>query len=305
MTNLTDRLRFSVPLTQDAHQIAGRFSREQDKPEKAQQVYLNTLAVYAVNFYFNCMEVETELEASDSWNPALRSLMDVSDLMIKNWGRLECRPVLPNAQFCHVPPESRQDRVGYVVVEINQAMNQAKLLGFAQTAPAGVLDISQLDSLEPLINQLPEEEQIESDGVILMDWLKECFEVGWQGVQELVSPQLRPVFRATEVKQQERAKLIDLGLELAGHGVVLIITVREVEPQTVSVRAQVYPTGEAITLPPNLKLSVLTETGAVFKAVTARSDDEFIQYQFKAQQGDCFKIQVALGDVSLTEKFKV
>ncbi len=124
-------------------------------------------------------------------------------------------------------------------------------------------------------------------------------------VQELVSPQLRPVFRKTDVQQQERAKLIDLGLELAGHAVVLIITVLEVNEQTASIRAQVYPTGEVLTLPPNLKLSVLTETGEVFKEVTARSDDEFIQYQFEAQRGDYFGIQVALGEVSLKEKFRV
>lgn len=301
MTNLTERLGFSVPLTKEAYQVAEKFSREQHEPDKAQQIHLNTLAVYAVDFYFRCMEVETDLENSDSWNPALRSLMNVSDLIIKNWGRLECRPVLPNAQVCHVPPEGLQDRVGYVVVEINQEINQAKLLGFTKTAPAGVLEISQLDSLEQLVNQLPTESEV----VNLLDWFREVFEVGWQSVRELISHQLRPAFRDSEIKQQERAKLIDLGLELAGHAVVLIITVREIDEETVSVRAQLYPTGEAMTLPPNLKLSVLTETGEVFKEVTARSDDEFIQYQFEVQREDDFGIQVALGNTSITEKFRV
>lgn len=276
-----------------------------DELDKTHQVYLNTLAVYAVNFYCQCMDVETNLEDSDSWNSALRSLMDVSDLIVKDWGRLECRPVLPGDRICHVPPESRQDRVGYVVVEINREINQAKLLGFAKTAPGGVLEISQLGSLEQLIAQLPEGEQTESDVVNLLDWFRETFEVGWQSVRELVSPQLRPAFRKTEVKQQERAKLIDLGLELAGRSVVLIITVQEIDEQAVSMRSQLYPTGEAMTLPPNLKLSVLTETGEIFKEVTARSDDEFIQYQFEAQRGDDFGIQVALGEVSLTERFRV
>ncbi|NEP01006.1 MAG: DUF1822 family protein [Symploca sp. SIO2E9] len=300
MTNLTEGLKFSVPLTKEAYQVAEKFSREQHEPDKAEQIYLNTLAVYAVNFYLQCMEVESDLTGSDSWNLALRSLMDVSDLVVKGWGKLECRPVLPNAQICHVPPESRQERVGYVVVEINQSINQAKLLGFAKTAPEGVLEISQLDSLEQLINQLPE-----PDVVNLLDWFKETVDEGWQSVRELVSPQLRPAFRNTNVKQQERAKLIDLGLELAGDAVVLIITLQEIDQETVSVRAQVYPTGEAMTLPPNLKLSVLTETGEVFKNVTARSDDEFIQYQFEAQRGDDFGIQVSLGEASLTERFRV
>jgi len=305
MNNLTERLTFTVPITKNACQVAEKFSREQHEPDKAQQIYLNTLAVGAVNYYLQCMEVETNLEASNSWNPALRSLMDVADLLVKDWGRLECRPVLPGERICQVPPEDLQDRVGYVVVEINQETNRATLLGFAKTALGGLLEISQLSSLEQLINQLPEPEVTESDVVNLLDWFKETFAAGWQAVQELVSPQLRPVFRKTDVKQQERAKFIDLGLELAGNAVVLIITVLEVNEQTASIQAQVYPTGEVLTLPPNLKLSVLAETGEVFKEVTARSDDEFIQYQFEAQRGDLFGIQVALGEVSLKEKFRV
>ncbi|NEO23744.1 MULTISPECIES: DUF1822 family protein [unclassified Moorena] len=306
MNNLTEKLAFSVPITRDWYQLAETFSQEQHEPDKAQDVYLNTLAVYAVNFYLQqCLEVETDLAASDSSNPALRSLMNVSDLMVKGWGKLECRPVLAGDQVCHIPPESRQDRVGYVVVEINQPSNQAKLLGFAKTALGGSLEISKIDSLEQLINQLPEPE---SDVVNLREWLKGNFQVGWQSVSDLLPPQqLRPAFRNTEY-QQERAKpidLFDLGLELAGNPVVLIITVGKIDKETASVRAQVYPKGEALTLPPNLKLSVLTATGDVFTEVTARSNDEFIQYQFNAQQGDDFGIKVSLGEASVTERFQV
>ncbi|NEQ86859.1 MAG: DUF1822 family protein, partial [Moorea sp. SIO2I5] len=197
-----------------------------------------------------------------------------------------------------------QDRVGYVVVEINQASNQAKLLGFAKTALGGSLEISKIQSLEQLINQLPE---LESNVVNLREWLKGNFKVDWQSVSNLLSPQLRPAFRNTEY-QQQRAKpidLFDLGLELAGNPVVLIITVGKIDKETASVRAQVYPNGEALTLPPNLKLSVLTATGDIFTEVTARSDDEFIQYQFNAQQGDDFGIKVSLGEASIIERFQV
>ncbi|NEP54076.1 MAG: DUF1822 family protein, partial [Moorea sp. SIO3C2] len=287
MNNLTDKLAFSVPITRDWYQLAETFSQEQHEPDKAQDVYLNTLAVYAVNFYLQCLEVETDLPGSDSSNPALRSLMNVSDLIVKDWGKLECRPVLPGDLVCHIPPESRQDRVGYVVVEINQPSNQAKLLGFAKTAVEGSLEISKIQSLEQLIKQLPEPlPELESNVVNLREWFKGNFEVGWQSLSDLLSPQqLRPAFRNTE-DQQERAKLIDLfdlGLELAGNPVVLIITIRKIDKETASVRAQIYPKGEALTLPPNLKLSVLTATGDIFTEVTARSNDEFIQYQFDAQ----------------------
>ncbi|NER48331.1 MAG: DUF1822 family protein [Symploca sp. SIO1A3] len=305
MSILTEHLTLTVPITKNAYQLADQFKREQQEPDKAQQVYLNTLAVSAVDYYLQCIEVQTNLAASYSWNPAVRSLLDIADLLVTDWGRLECRPILPGESLCQVPPEDLEDRVGYVVVEINQETNRAKLLGFAPTALGGVLEINQLASLEQLINQLPEAEVVESEVVNLRDWWQESFAAGWQGVQELVAPQRRLAFRKTEVKQQERAKLIDLGLELAGNAVVLIITVWEIDEKAASIRAQVYPTGDALTLPPNLKLSVLAETGEVFKEVTARSDDEFIQYQFEAQRGDDFGIQLALGEVSCREKFRV
>ncbi|NET59664.1 MAG: DUF1822 family protein [Symploca sp. SIO2E6] len=165
-------------------------------------------------------------------------------------------------------------------------------------------------SVEECLGRLSLEQSLlqyreESNVVNLTEWFKTNLDGGWQPVQELVSPQPRPVFRDTYGRQQERAKLIDLGLELAGNPVVLIITLLEVNEEGASIRAQVYPTGEALTLPPNLKLSVLTETGDVFREVTARSDDEFIKYQFEAQRGDHFGIQVALGEVSFRERFRV
>lgn len=145
-----------------------------------------------------------------------------------------------------------------------------------------------------------------SDVLNLWEWFEGVFEGNWQSVTDLLSPQqLRPAFRKSE-DQQQRAKLIDLvdlGLEIAGNPVVLIITVGEIDNETASVRAQIHPRGESLTLPPNLKLSVLTATGDIFTEVTARSNDEFIQYQFNAQRGDNFGIQVSLGEACIIERF--
>lgn len=303
MNEIAESLMFTVDLTREVYQLAEKFSREQIELGKIRQVYLNTLAVYAVNFYCQCLEVETELEKSESWNLAMRTLMDVADLQIKGLGKLECRPVLPGAKVCDLPPESLQERVGYVVVEINQETKQAKLLGFSKIA-SSVLEISSLQSLERLIEQFPEAKETEIETVKLLAWFQGNFEKGWQVVQELISLKRKPAFRFTSNKQ-ERAKLIDLGIEIAGQPVVLIITIQENNEQDVSIRSQVYPTDQSTTLPPSLKMSVLSETGDVFKEVIARSADEFIQYQFEAQLGDKFGIELALGEARITEHFQL
>ncbi|WP_299488538.1 DUF1822 family protein [Acaryochloris sp. IP29b_bin.137] len=135
----------------------------------------------------------------------------------------------------------------------------------------------------------------------LSQWLNHRFEQGWQAINELIAPQLVGAFMDTQIK---RAKLIDLGVELSGCQVSLMMTISTTETG-MSLQASVYPTGERLTLPANLHLRILTGTGEIFKEVTSRSDDEFIQYRFDAATGDRFTIQVSLGTASVTEDFQV
>lgn len=138
-------------------------------------------------------------------------------------------------------------------------------------------------------------------GVQLSQWVNHRFDKGWQAINELIAPHLVGAFMDTQIK---RAKLIDLGVELAGCQVSLMMTIAAID-EGMSLQASVYPTGEQLTLPPNLHLRILTEAGEVFKEITSRSDDEFIRYRFDAAKGDRFIIQVALGSACITESFQI
>ena len=83
VTEPLEPLTFTVLLTLSAHSRAKEFGYHQSDPQKAQQVYHNTLAVYAVNYYLRCLEFETNLEASDSYNLVMQTLMDIADLEVK------------------------------------------------------------------------------------------------------------------------------------------------------------------------------------------------------------------------------
>lgn len=135
----------------------------------------------------------------------------------------------------------------------------------------------------------------------LSQWLNHRFEQGWQAINELIAPQLVGSFMDTQIK---RAKLIDLGVELGGCQVSLMMTISATE-SGINLQASVYPTGEQVTLPPHLHLKILTDSGDVFKEVISRSDDEFIRYRFDASTGDRFTIQVCLGTASVSEAFQV
>ncbi|MFB2891612.1 DUF1822 family protein [Aerosakkonemataceae cyanobacterium BLCC-F50] len=142
---------FTVPLTSKAYKLAKSFQSQYENPAKATQVYLNTLAVYAVNTYCQCLSIETNLEASESLNPVMQSLMNIADLEIEGIGKLECRPVLPEDEDCFISAETWSNRLGYVAVEINDSSREATLLGFY--LPAYTLEMREriyLKDFQPL-----------------------------------------------------------------------------------------------------------------------------------------------------------
>lgn len=147
----TNRSMFTVPLTSKAYKLAKSFKSQYENSTKAQQVYLNTLAVYAVETYCECLGIETDLENSDSLNPVMQPLMNIADLEIEGIGKIECRPVLPEDEFCYIPVDTWENRIGYIVVEIDELSREATLLGFYP--PVNALEMMEeisLDSFLPL-----------------------------------------------------------------------------------------------------------------------------------------------------------
>lgn len=78
----------------------------------------------------------------------------MADLVVKGRGKLECRPVLPGATVCQLPLEARDDRIGYVVVQVDKRAREATLLGYAQTAADGAIDLGKLRLIASLIPYL-------------------------------------------------------------------------------------------------------------------------------------------------------
>ncbi len=314
MRNLSESLNFTVPLSSSAHHLAEHFCRQQSNQKKAKQVYLNTLAVSAVNFYLRCMGVETDWEGSQSRNPVMLSILDVADVEIPNLGKLECRPLLPQDKVVHIPPEVWSDRIGYVAVQLDESLRVATLLGFSQTAGSGELAISQLRSLEDLLEYLRQIEQPEpvKTRVNLSQWFENVFETGWQSLEALLGTNQENLafsFRSASglsEHQVKRAKLIDLGLQLGSQSVALLVAIAPEAERKVGIIVQVHPVGGETYLPPNLRLALLSEAGDILQDVQSRSQDNYIQLKrFRGNPGECFNIQVAFGDTYITETFAI
>ena len=197
-----------MPITQKAIRLAWQFASEQRHPQRVEQIYLNTLALLAVRDYLTILDIETELTQCDSWNPVIRMFEDVADLYIKGLGKIECRPIrslhqngenckenssanLP--EICHIPIEAREERIGYIVVEIDEDEKQARLLGFSPTAETGELVLSDLNSLDDFLihlEHLSESlEHLSESNVNLRQWLENIFTSDWESVESIFYPQ--------------------------------------------------------------------------------------------------------------------
>ena len=206
-----------MPITQNAIRSARQFASEQRHPPKKEQVYFNTLAVLAVRDYLTLLDIETDLTNCDSWNPVVRLLENVADLYIKNLGKIECRPLitLPKdgennrinspqnlSHTCHVPPEAREERIGYLVVDIDEDEKEARLLGFSPTAGTGELVLSELHSLDDFLLHL---EHISESQVNLRQWLENVFTSNWESVDSIFNPQ--PSTSPVEIENPVKSNL--------------------------------------------------------------------------------------------------
>lgn len=323
MNSIPDNFTLKIPLTLKAHQLAQQFYNKQRNSKKAKQVYLNTLAVLAVNSYLECLGIATDLEAGDSWNTTMQTLSNTADLVVKGRGRLECLPVLPNVEFCEVPLEVLEDRNGYIAVQLNQELTEATLLGFVSEVVSEALPLSQLKSLDELLTHLEglqkplnqqNQETHNQETVQLNQWLHNVFNSGWETLERLFKPsqpQLAFNFRNQPSAQQQnndsdydvrRGKIFDL--ERNGEQMALVIGIKPTTSPELDISVEVYPTNEQVYLPSDLELMVLDKEGEAVMQAKARTT-ESIQLEFSGEAGESFGVKVALGEFSITEEFVI
>ncbi len=323
MKRLSRNSTFTVPLNKSAHKWAQELCQGFDRSEKIGQIYLNGIAVYAVAYYLRCMGFEVDTDTSQINNPAIRAVMDVADLNVIGRGKIECRPVLPEMQVVTIPPELQQDRVGHVAVQLNIELNQAILLGFQKSVlNTNYLELEFLQSIDDLPDYL---DSLESPITltrreILSSWWDNLFDQGWQSLETLLN-QSQPSFSfsfrnqgSIKTNSIERAKLIDLGIQLGHQSVVLLIAIApQLDGQDIQqditefdLLVQLHPAHGEPYLPSGITLTLTTDDQQSLQAVRAREQDNYIQLKrFQATLNETFNIVIRYGEICITESFQV
>ncbi|MEM7714053.1 MAG: DUF1822 family protein [Cyanobacteria bacterium P01_A01_bin.68] len=295
-----------IPLGKDAHQKAEEFAAEQDDLDKGKQVYLNTLAVYAVNNYLKWLSIETALHQSDSWNWSTRTFFDIADLMLPNIGRIECRPVLPGEEVVVLPQEVTQERIGYIAVRFNKQLDFVEILGFVPARPiinnSEIIEINRFESIDILIDIINRRKM----KVNLCQWLEGIFNQDWESPELVLAGSFRSTATMTRQYQDSqtssisRAKVVDVGRQI-----VLLIELTPTNSAVFDIRLRVYPAENTLHLPQDLQLTIFDESGDACMNTQAEIANDWMQLEFDCQHEEKFSVELKLGEISITEEFIV
>lgn len=306
INNIMESLTFTVRLCGEAHRIADRFRQQQLNQSKAKQVYLNTLSVYAVNFYLKCMGFEPDWNQSDSFDPMIQKFSDTADLNVKHLGKFECRPVLTEEQIISIPLEAMNHRRGYFVVQLNPNLTEANILGFVRKVSTDEICLTELNSLDFFLQYASQLEK----AVQLNQWLHNTFEAGWEMIETLLFPpkiawRSRSLDALTAINSDIRVERIKtFNLEPTGEQIGLLVRLQPRTEVDMGIGVELYPTNQQVYLPHNLQLMLLDESGKTVMQAEARSSKN-IQLKLSGESGEVFSVKVALGDTNIVETFVI
>lgn len=311
-------LMFNVPITQMMRSQADDLSQCQDNPDKSRQVYHNILAVLAVDYYCQCMGIETNLKSSTVWDSALQLLANSADLELKNLGRIECCAMMANQNKVMVSREAQCDKLGYIAVALDEDSNEAILQGFSENLIGDTEEFSlqNWDDLDLFLLKVEEWENqpsaTSSQLTQLSHWLHGWVEVGWQSLEALVAPKqpapawvVRGQMKSQETSQNsviKRGKL--LHFEGVSEAIALLISLDSEISEEMDISVEIQSLDRQSELPFNLEIAILDEEGHSVMQALAKST-EHIKLNFSGQPQEKFGVKVALGSVSFLENFVI
>ncbi len=295
----------TILLDLHAHRYAEQFASEQATSTKGDQVYLNTLSVYAVHSYLKGFSIKTALHQSDCWYPDLRAIFNVADLILPNLGKLECRWVLPREETIFIPTEARENRLGYIFLLFTEELDRVELLGFIpgedikrETESIAISQLQSIDAFFETIHQL----QVK---VNLHQWFIGLFTQDWQPVESIIKGRMITSLSIDSLATSiSRGKILSLKQSGIEQQIILVLTLTSKSTTEAEVCLQIYPIDAQDNLPPGLSVKVLDELGNACLEAKTNNADDWIELEFDCRSGEDFSLQIIWGEMKLLEQFE-
>ncbi|MDJ0707594.1 MAG: DUF1822 family protein [Leptolyngbyaceae cyanobacterium MO_188.B28] len=141
----------------------------------------------------------------------------------------------------------------------------------------------------------------------LTQWLQDRVDRNWQTIDQIINPNAYLAWHTRSMQSDaSRGKLINLGVQFGQQTIVLLVNVSSEAEGKVSVLVQLHPTGEALYLSPDIRLSLQSTAGKMLQEVTSRSQDNYIQLKpFKGKPGKRFRVGIHFGGKTVEEDFEL
>jgi hypothetical protein len=240
--------------------------------------------------------------------------MNTASIFIKDKGLLECRPVLPKEEFCEIPPEILSERIGYMVVEIDEIDRQARILGFVESVRNEKLPLTKLSSLQDFLVYLQKLQKVESpinESIVkLSKWFEGLLDSGWQSELAIardipnllaVTKDISPV-NVTDKEEVGGARIIHL-MHLS-EPVLLILRQTRLSPDEIEIILRLYPASESIFLLDGIKMTLLDDKDNPIRQLEKQAKgSNWLQLRFKGNVGDEFSLKISFREDSVITKF--
>lgn len=283
-------LSMPLPVGKIARRRARTYADQYFIPD-TREIYLNTLSVLIADTYFQMLNFQTNLIRAERWNAAYRLWGEATELELVGLGNMECRTVWAGQTIIILPPDTWDDRIGYLFIEIAASEKVAKLVGFLPASslrtPEAEVIINDLQSIDQMIDYLIDLENsspVTHQTTYLRSWLNNIYRMDWE-------PAMRDLSMATGQKKISLAKQV----------FVLQVSMSQGNDELICIRVTIR--SESGFLPKGLKVSVPDEHEIHTEIVNRPADLIMIPLEFL--DGEEFWVELQMGNDYIKEYFIV
>jgi hypothetical protein len=281
----------------------------------------NGLALYAADWYLQCLRFETKHDDRDDW--WIQYLSKSACLEIVGIGQIECISVTNDATTVNIPSDLADDspqgtlreRIGYLFVKVNESATSAEILGFMPKYHP-VVKLDRLQSTDELIDYLSNLEtqtvptidpSITASIIKLSDWAQGIFDGIWQDSNgNYLTPAYRSIKGLLSIKTTGGNRRVKLGDRPDSPIVIIAIDYHQIDPENFDLYLQVLPEDRHHSLPQGLKFSAIDDRGNEIGSIQISDGDIAGEIVLEhGAKGEVFSIELEFVGVKKVESFEI
>jgi hypothetical protein len=268
---------------------------------------LNHLALYAANWYLQCLDFSTHHENRADW--WVQYLSRSAVLEIAGIGQLECIPVMGDPAIMMISSDLQDDRIRYLFVKLNESLTSTEIIGF-MTKYSELVRLDRLQSIDKLIDYLCDlaAKPIPVSIIRLVDeWGQGIFNGISQAIDKLCqTPAYWNRRSHLPVRSVDRGRRIKLGNSPESPIVIITIEYQQLDVDNFDLYLQIHPESPATMLPIDLKFSALDEQGTNIGFIHTQMNDVSGEIVLEhGEKGDLFSLEIEFENIKETMNFEV